>query len=179
MVLFCYRNFSLVSCLLYLLFCISSASSIHSYLVFYARWKYSIYVLYLYLYNRTTKKRTLFCDSFLVEPLKSNCGACLDRVENQTKMALVHGPRQLLNFGIFALQAASKQQKGCFLNLSLVANSLGIKGKGLLRCYSSEKGNILSKLLGRSVSPHTDAHSKVLTESLALYELQCKWKYLY
>ena len=102
-----------------------------------------------------------------------------DRAHNQNKMALVQGPRQLLNFGISALQAASKQQKGSFAKLSFVVNSLGIEGKGLLRCYSTEKGNFLSKLLGRSVLPHTDAHSKMLTESLALYELQCKWKHLY
>ena len=93
---------------------------------------------------------------------------------NQNKMALVQGARHLLNGGPFALQTASRQLFGNGVKLSHVVSALSIKGNGVLRCYTTEKGNFLSKLLGRAVSPHTDAHSKVLTESLALYELQCE-----
>ena len=91
-------------------------------------------------------------------------------------MALVQGSRKFLNVGVFALQAATRQQRASGVKLGQALNALAIKEKRFLRSYSTEKGNILSKLLGRSVSPHTDAHSKVLTESLALYELQCKYE---
>jgi len=87
-------------------------------------------------------------------------------------MALVQSARHLLYGGPFAFQTASRQLIGNGLKLTHVVSALSVKGKGVLRCYTTEKGNFLSKLLGRAVSPHTDAHSKVLTESLALYELQ-------
>ena len=93
-------------------------------------------------------------------------------------MASVRGASKICNIGIFALQTTLKQKNGNAVKLSHVVSALGIKERGSNRSYSSDKGNFLSKFLGRSVSPHTDAHSKVLTESLALYELQCKYKWL-
>ena len=83
-----------------------------------------------------------------------------------------------LKSGFFSLAARTlKRNVGACNALSILIAS-DAKGKSLARSYASEgggKGSFMSKLLGRSVSPHTDAHSKVLTESLTLYELQCKY----
>ena len=89
-----------------------------------------------------------------------------------SKMASVRSAgNKLHSFGIFVLRSSAKRQNSQTVNLSHVASAFGVNGR---RSYSSERGTFLSKLLGRTVSPHTDAHSKVLTESLTLYELQCE-----
>eukprot|EP00112_Aurelia_sp_Birch-Aquarium-sp1_P006563 Seg1721.10 transcript_id=Seg1721.10/GoldUCD/mRNA.D3Y31 product="Protein NipSnap 1" protein_id=Seg1721.10/GoldUCD/D3Y31 len=77
--------------------------------------------------------------------------------------------------GIFSLAARSLKRNVGACNALDILIAPEVKEKSLARSYASEgggKGSFVSKLLGRSVSPHTDAHSKVLTESLTLYELQ-------
>eukprot|EP00794_Sanderia_malayensis_P014268 gene14268-15755_t len=90
-------------------------------------------------------------------------------------MASVLARKNFLSFDNFAFRGGFLKVSSILNGLTCSNNSSGFIISGNVRKYSQDdarKGTFLNKLLGRSVLPHTDAHSKVLTESLTLYELQ-------
>ena len=92
-------------------------------------------------------------------------------------MASLRNSARFLGLKATSGSLLTPQRNTELLKASRLLGVLSSKSLEFSRSYASEertRGTFLSKLLGQSVSPHTAAHSKVLTESRALYELQCK-----